>query len=128
MGEQEPLLLVEITWSEGLIAVQALHGVVGLLLNQKRVDPQKELTESRKRHEQTFVDLPSFTQANSSDSVCRKIGQSFNKSEVVENNELLIVPGLVFFNSKIDNARNIGAFIKKEIEIINGIYSVILVQ
>jgi hypothetical protein len=108
--------------------VQALHGVVGLLLNQKRVDPQKELTESRKRHEQTFVDLPSFTQANSSDCVCRKIGQSFNKSEVVENNELLIVPGLVFFNSKIDNARNIGAFIKKEIEIINGIYSVILVQ
>ena len=108
--------------------MQALHGVVGLLLNQKRVDPQKELTENRKRHEQTFVDLPSFTQANSSDSVCRKIGQSFNKSEVVENNELLIVPGLVFFNSKIDNARNIGAFIKKEIEIINGIYSVTLVQ
>jgi hypothetical protein len=28
MGEQEPLRLVEITWSEGLVAVQALHGWV----------------------------------------------------------------------------------------------------
>jgi hypothetical protein len=35
------------------------------------------------------------------------------------------VPGLVFFNSKIDNARNIGAFIKKEREIIHGIYFMI---
>jgi hypothetical protein len=78
MGEQEPLRLVEITWSEGLVALQALHGVVGLLLKQKRVDPQKALTESRKRHEQTFVDLPSYTQANSSDSVYRKIGSSLN--------------------------------------------------
>ena len=104
--------------------MQALHGVVGLLLKQKRVDPQKELTESRKRHEQTFVDLPWFTKANSSDSVYRKIGQSFNKSDVVENNELLSVPGLEFFNSKIDNARTISAFIMKEREIIHGINSI----
>ena len=46
MGEQEPLLLVEITWSEGLIAVQALHGVVGLLMMPKGVDPKTDRRRS----------------------------------------------------------------------------------
>ena len=128
MGEQEPLRLVEINWSKGLITVQALHVVVGLLLKQKRLDPQRVLTESRKSHEQIFVDLPWFTQANSLDSAYRKIGSSFNKSDLQEKNELLIVPGLVFFDSKIDNARNIGEFIKKEREIIHSIYSIISKQ
>jgi hypothetical protein len=37
MGEQEALQLVEITWSEGLVAAQTMHGVLGLLLMHKRV-------------------------------------------------------------------------------------------
>jgi hypothetical protein len=46
MGEQEALQLVEITWSEGLVAAQALHGETGLLMMQKGVDPQTDRLSS----------------------------------------------------------------------------------
>jgi hypothetical protein len=45
-GEQEPLQLVEITWSEGLVAVQALHGETGLMMMQRGVDPQTDRRSS----------------------------------------------------------------------------------
>jgi hypothetical protein len=46
MGEQEPLRLVEINWSEGLVAAQALHVETGLLMTQKSVDPQTDRESS----------------------------------------------------------------------------------